>query len=137
MKIIFGECKALGEHGVRPTPPIFFKKKITPAPSCEVAAHAWGPLGVFTESSATWLSAKMDFFEFTPTPSYSSGARGRKSAPSPVAESSSSSSSSEEEEQEDDEVQGGRRRRRRWGWERGRRSICEAIRHFRSDPYYP
>jgi hypothetical protein len=85
----------------------FFFKKITPAPSCEVGAHAWAPLGVFTESSATWLSAKMDFFEFTPTPSYSSGATGRKSAPSPVAESSSSSSSSEEEEQEDDEVQGG------------------------------
>jgi hypothetical protein len=28
----------------------------------EAAAHAWGPLGVFTESRATWLLAKVDFF---------------------------------------------------------------------------
>jgi hypothetical protein len=49
-------------------------------------------------------------------PSGSSRATGSKSAPSPVAE--------EEEEEEEG-----------WG-RRGRRSICEVIRHFRSDPYY-
>jgi ribosomal protein L12E/L44/L45/RPP1/RPP2 len=87
-------------------------------------------------------------------PSGSSGATGRKSAPSTVATEESSSLSEEEEEEEeeedevqqqDDEVQGGRRGRRRrrrrrrgrGGWRRGRRSMCEAIRHFQNDPYYP